>query len=53
MTTQSDVTLLLKKIGVGVLLVLIPLVVVAGTLHLTHKVLGRHVTRQPNLVSSK
>ncbi|MGA3078879.1 MAG: hypothetical protein ABSG56_35000 [Bryobacteraceae bacterium] len=38
----SDLAILVKKIIVGVLLVLIPLGVVAGALHVTHRVLVRN-----------
>jgi hypothetical protein len=44
--TQSDFTLLLKKIGIGVLLVLIPLGILAGALHLTRRVLVRQASSQ-------
>lgn len=42
MMKLSDLALLAKKIVVGVLLVLIPLGILAGTLHVTHKVLVRN-----------
>ncbi|MGA2741570.1 MAG: hypothetical protein ABSG65_29555 [Bryobacteraceae bacterium] len=37
--TRADLALLAKKILVGVLLVLVPLGILAGTLHISHKVL--------------
>ena len=41
MLAFSDLVLVAKKVLVGVLLVLIPLGIVAGALHVTHQVLVR------------
>ena len=40
MFTFSDVTLLLKKIAIGILVAVIPFVIIFGGLWVTRKVLG-------------
>jgi hypothetical protein len=49
----SDVAILVKKIIVGVLLVLIPLGIVAGALQMTHRILLRHAAASRTASNAK
>ncbi len=44
----ADITLLVKKIGVGILVTLIPLGILAGGLWLTQKTLASHDRPEAN-----
>ncbi|TWI97279.1 hypothetical protein JN11_03740 [Mucilaginibacter frigoritolerans] len=45
--TLSDVTLLGKKILVGIVITIVPFVIITGGLWLTQKLLTDHPTKQP------
>jgi hypothetical protein len=48
--TLADVTLIAKKIGVGIIVTLVPFVIISGGLWLTKKVLTDHDKAKQHIV---